>query len=125
MRVIPTRTHGMLDYLVGILLIAAPWVFGFADGGPEQWIPIILGAGAIAYSLITDYEMGIARLIPMPVHLWLDLISGIVLAASPWLFDFADEIWWPHVILGLFEIGDSLMTRTALEAEAPRTAIQR
>lgn len=36
MRVIPTRIHGVLDYLMGIVLIAAPWVLDFADGGPEQ-----------------------------------------------------------------------------------------
>jgi hypothetical protein len=125
MRVIPTRVHGMLDYLVGIVLIVAPWVLGFADGGPEQWVPVILGAGAIAYSLVTDYELGIARLIPMSVHLGLDLLSGILLAASPWLFGFADDIWWPHVLFGLIEIGAALMTRTAPEAEAPRPAFER
>lgn len=112
MRVIPTRTHGMLDYLVGAILIIAPWLLGFADGGPEQWVPVILGAGAILYSLMTNYELGVVKAIPMPVHLMLDIGSGIVLAASPWLFGFADEIWWPHVVFGLVEIGAGLMTKT-------------
>lgn len=115
----------MLDYLVGIVLIVAPWVLGFADGGPEQWVPVILGAGAIAYSLVTDYELGIARLIPMSVHLGLDLLSGILLAASPWLFGFADKIWWPHVLFGLLEIGAALMTRTTRDVDAPRPAFER
>ncbi len=33
MRFIPTRIHGMMDYLMGVLLIVAPCLFGFADGG--------------------------------------------------------------------------------------------
>jgi hypothetical protein len=115
MRVIPTRLHGMLDYGMGLLLIIAPWLLGFADGGPEQWVPVILGAGVILYSLLTDYELGVARVIPMPVHLGLDVAGGVVLAASPWLFGFADEIWWPHVVLGVLEIGAGLMTRTTPE----------
>ena len=69
---IPTRIHGYLDYLVGLVLIASPWLFGFADGGPEQWIPIILGVAALTYSLMTNYELGAVRVIPMPVHLMLD-----------------------------------------------------
>ena len=115
MRVIPTRLHGMLDYGMGLLLIIAPWLLGFADGGPEQWVPVILGAGVILYSLLTDYELGVARIIPMPVHLGLDVAGGVVLAASPWIFGFADEIWWPHVVLGVLEIGAGLMTRTTPE----------
>jgi hypothetical protein len=117
MRVIPTRIHGVIDYLMGIVLIAAPWVLGFADGGPEQWVPVLLGAGVILYSLLTDYELGVAHVIPMPIHLLIDLIGGVVLAASPWLFGFADDIWWPHVVLGVLEIGASLMTRTMPERE--------
>src|SRR5687767_4639756 len=111
MRFIPTRVHGYLDYIVGALLIAAPWLFDFARGGAETWIPVALGAGAILYSLITDYELGVSKTILMRTHLMLDLMSGILLAASPWLFGFADYIWEPHLILGLFEIGAALMTK--------------
>ena len=101
----------MLDYLVGALLIAAPWLFDFARGGAETWTPVVLGAGAILYSMFTNYELGVFRLIPMPTHLMLDLGSGIILAASPWLFGFADRVWVPHVVVGLIEIGTALMTQ--------------
>jgi hypothetical protein len=111
MRFIPTRVHGMMDYLVGVLLIAAPWLFDFDRGGAETWVPVLLGASAIVYSLFTDYELGVVRRLSMPTHLMLDLGSGILLAASPWLFGFSDYVWEPHLIVGLIEIGTSLMTR--------------
>jgi hypothetical protein len=101
----------MMDYLVGVLLIAAPWLFNFDRGGAETWIPVLLGAGAIVYSLFTDYELGAVRRLSMPTHLRLDLGSGILLAVSPWLFGFSDFVWEPHLIVGLIEIGTSLMTR--------------
>ena len=111
MRFIPTKIHGYLDYLMGLLLIAAPWLFDFADGGAETWVPVILGAGAIIYSLMTDYELGVSRTFSMRTHLMLDLVSGIFLAVSPWLFGFADDVYGPHLILGILEIGAALMTR--------------
>jgi len=111
MRLIPTKIHGVLDYLVGALLIAAPWLFNFADGGARQWLPVALGAAAIVYSLFTDYELGVIRRLSMPTHLLLDLLSGILLAASPWLFRFADEVYLPHLVLGVLEIGASLTTK--------------
>jgi hypothetical protein len=111
MQFIPTRTHGVIDYLTAVVLIVAPWLFGFADGGPAQWVPVILGVGIIFYSVLTDYELGAAKVIPMPMHLVLDIGGGIVLAASPWLFGFADLIVWPHVLVGLMEIIVSVLTR--------------
>ena len=110
MRFISTRVHGMLDYGMGVLLIAAPWVVGFAEGGVETWLPVILGAGVIAYSLFTDYELGVVRRIRMPTHLLLDGMGGALLAASPWLFGFSEIVWVPHVVFGLAEIGAALMT---------------
>lgn len=112
MRFISTQVHGMLDYLMGILLIISPWLFGFADGGAAQWVPILLGVGALLYSIITDYEMGLLKILSMKVHLGIDLMSGIFLAVSPWLFGFAEEVYLPHLILGIVEIGASLMTKT-------------
>jgi hypothetical protein len=112
MRFIPTRTHGVIDYLTGLLLIVAPFVLGFADGGAAQWVPIILGAAILVMSIMTDYELSLAKVIPMPLHLGVDAAGGLLLAASPWLFGFADQVFWPHLIIGLMEIGVSLMTHT-------------
>lgn len=115
MRVIGTKTHGYLDYIMGILLIAAPWLFGFTRGGAETWVPVILGAGTILYSLLTDYQLGVARVFSMRTHLTLDMLGGIILAASPWLFGFADYVWQPHLVLGIVEMGAAFMTRTTPE----------
>ncbi len=112
MRFIPTKIHGVLDYLIGILLIAAPWIFGFADNGPATWVPVLLGAGVILYSLFTNYELGAVRSISMPAHLWLDGLGGLFLAVSPWLLNFDEYVYLPHLLVGLFEIGTALMTHT-------------
>jgi hypothetical protein len=117
MRFIETKTHGYLDYIMGLLLIAAPWIFDFAAGGAETWVPVILGAGMIMYSLLTDYELGASHQISMRTHLMLDLIGGALLAVSPWLFGFADEVWGPHLVFGLLEIGAALMTKRVPSTE--------
>ena len=110
MRFISTKTHGALDYLMGIILILAPWILGFANGGAAQWVPIIIGGGMILYSIITDYELGMAKMIPMSAHLMIDLVAGIFLAISPWLFGFSELIFWPHLVFGILEIGAALTT---------------
>ena len=113
MRFLPTKIHGVIDYLTGLLLIAAPWLLGFADNGPATWVPVILGASALLYSLLTDYELGVFRAISMPMHLRLDALSGAFLAASPWLFGFDEYVYLPHLIIGAFEVVASLITRTS------------
>lgn len=59
MRFLPTKIHGLLDYLVGIALIAAPNIFQFSQvGGAAVAVPRVLGVGLIVYSVFTDYEWG-------------------------------------------------------------------
>jgi hypothetical protein len=111
MRFIPTRVHGMLDYLMGVLLIGAPWLLNFARGGAETYVPVVLGIGVILYSLLTRYELGAVRVLPMSAHLAMDFFGGLLLAVSPWLFGFADYIAWPHVTFGILEMGAALMTQ--------------
>ena len=110
MRFLPTKVHGVLDYTVGAFIAASPWIFRFARGGAETMVPLAAGKGAVVYSLLTDYEWGVKKVIPMRTHLMMDLASGVVLAASPWLFGFSKKVFLPHLIMGLFEIGASLIT---------------
>ena len=114
MRFIPTKFHAPLDYIVGVALIAAPWIFQFSENTAATVVPIVLGIGLIAYSLITDYELGVWKIAPMAVHNLIDIVAGALLLASPWLFGFADEsanFWLPHVVVGLAAIFLGLTTK--------------
>ena len=91
MRFIPTRFHAPLDYIVGVALIAAPWIFQFSDHTAATIVPIVLGIGLIVYSLFTNYELGVWKVAPMAVHNLIDIAAGALLVASPWLFGFADN----------------------------------
>lgn len=126
MRFIPTKVHGALDYIVGIALIAAPWLFGFAGvGGAAVIIPIVLGAGLIVYSLFTRYEWGPFGLIPMPVHLVFDVVASLFLALSPWLFGFSGQplnVWLPHVVVGAAVIVVVLFSQPQPSSAAARPA---
>lgn len=117
---LPTRIHGLIDYLYGIVLIAVPYLFGFADHGAAQWTAMGVGLATLAMALVTDNEVSLARLVPMPGHLAGDAAAGVFLAASPWLFDFAEETFALHLGFGLFAIVASLTTRARPIVSAQR-----
>jgi hypothetical protein len=120
-KLISTRIHGIIDYATATLLIISPWLFGFAGTSQAATVvPVILGFSILGYSLCTNYELGIKPLVSMHTHLRLDIIGGVLLAISPWLFRFNELVYFPHLVIGLMEIGVVLMTKTQ-----PQGGIQR
>ena len=101
MRFISTRAHGALDYVLGALLIAAPWILDFNRGGAETWVPVTLG---------------MVHQISMPTHLGLDVAAGLFLLASPWLLDFNEYVRTPHVTVGVIAVLAGLVTQTVTSA---------
>ncbi len=114
-RPISSRMHGMLDYPTGLLLIAAPVLFGFGDAGAAAVaIPVVLGIMILLQALITNYEFSLVNLLPLVMHLASDVVGGIVLATTPFLIGFAEEgtnAWLPHVVVGLGLILSGLLTQ--------------
>lgn len=112
MRFLPTKVHGVIDYAWGVLVFVTPWLLGFADGSSAQIVMGVMGVGAFLYSFATDYELGVLPIFPMKGHLAIDFVGGAFLAASPWLFGFADRVMWPHLAFGGFSVVASLITKT-------------
>ncbi len=117
MKLFSTRTHGVLDYSSVVLLLALPRALGWS-----RPVTNLLTGSALAtlvYSLLTRYELGAAKLLPMPAHLALDRTSGLALGAAAGLM--AGE---PGAVraallgLGLFEVAASLTTETVPRTEA-------
>ncbi|SNR46393.1 SPW repeat domain-containing protein [Hymenobacter mucosus] len=89
MKVISPRVHGMLDYGTIALFALAPTLFNF--DGPYATACYVLAAGYLLITLMTDFPLGIFRMIPFPMHGGLELVSGLALLAVPFLFGFHDD----------------------------------
>jgi hypothetical protein len=125
MRFLATPFHGIADYAIGMMLIPAPWVLGFADNTTAgAWISVLAGIGLIAMCAYTDYEGAIfSRVIRMPAHLAADVILGLILIATPWVFGFADLGTFAWISFVLF--GASLVLLAPISKPAPARASQR
>lgn len=108
---IPTKLHGILDYIVSSILILLPWIAGFTIYNGACWVMVILGILGIIYSLMTRYELGYVGLISMQTHLIFDTILGLFLMTSPWLLNFAQYVYSPHVIAGAVILVVVIFTR--------------
>ena len=118
MRFIGSRAHGMMDYPMGALMMSAPLLFKMDRKDIATWIPVAVGVSMTAVAAMTNFEAGVKRKIPFRTHLLIDAISGIALAASPWLFRSRNRQWIPHVIFGMSELMTSLMTKPELDSES-------
>ena len=121
LRFITTKVHGALDYIVAIALLLAPMIFGFQEvGGAAVAIPMVLGAGLFLYSLFTNYEWGVFKVLNMRYHLIVDVIASTLLLLSPFIFGFinqAPNAWVPHVAVGITVILVVLCSKTAPATE--------
>lgn len=119
MKMINTKVHGFIDYISWILLLVSPWMFEFASGKADMWIPFFAGIFILLQSLLTDYEFGLFKLISMKTHLVLDFATGIFLAASPWIFGFSDKVYVPHVFIGLLQVLVALVSEKEPYTDRP------
>lgn len=120
MKIINTKVHGFHDYFTWILLLVSPWMFRFANGKIEMWIPILLGVFTLFLSLITDYEFGLFRMLNMKTHLLIDFATGLFLGLSPWIFGFSKTVYIPHVFIGGLQVIVALVSQQVPYTDRPR-----
>jgi hypothetical protein len=105
---IDTRIHGALDYLTGGSLMAAsqlPALRGRFAGR----VVLAAGIGHLAYSLVTDYELGVLKKLPYRVHLAVDASGAVGLIAAGAPRSSAVDRFVP-IGVGLYELGALLLS---------------
>jgi hypothetical protein len=88
MRVITPTAHGMFDLYVIAMFFMAPILWGMTDE-PRM----ILWSLCLIHLIVVScskFSFGLVKLIPMPVHGFLELLVGLGLLVSPYLFGFSD-----------------------------------
>jgi hypothetical protein len=110
---IPLNLHAAIEPLVAVIVIAAPWIFGFSETDSATAICVVVGLVMLVSGAMTDWRMSLARVIPLRMHMTTDLLLAALLILSPLVFGFADEGGPTRfmVIAGVLEAMTALMTR--------------
>lgn len=114
---IPTNMHAYLDYGTALILLTGPWIFYFDDAYIPKIVSIGCGALVLLLSICTRYEGGYILLIPMRVHLIMDVLLGVFLALSPWLLGFQSQTFLFHLAVGIFSVCAGLFSKAKPPAE--------
>lgn len=129
-RPIDATLHGATDYTVGTLLMTAFPRLVRIEGTPAGRQVRLAGAIHAGYSAITNYPLGVVKVLPYKVHLAIDAIGALALAATPFVtgqFRMGRDQWVPHVALSAFELASLAMSdptgRGDYKADVP--AVQR
>jgi hypothetical protein len=120
---VPAFVHGVVEYAAGILLIAAPFLFGF-DADAATAASIVAGVLVLIVAASTAMSTGMIRSIPVQAHVVLDYILAIALIAAPFVLGFSDDgAATPFfIVLGVAHLLLTIATRFIREERPPRRA---
>lgn len=118
-RPISTKMHGVLDYLTAGTLIALPRAMGWSENVTRFLTGMAVGQAG--YAMLTRYELGLVRLLPMRAHLALDGMAAAALCAAPFVMrDEPEEVRNTLLGLGLYELAATLMTGPETSLDRPQ-----
>jgi hypothetical protein len=113
---LPAFVHGVLEYLAAALLIAAPFLFPFANDTATA-VSIVLGVILLAFTASSALPTGLIRSIPVQAHAVIDFGLAALLIASPFVFGFSgDGTATPFfIVLGVVHLLVTIATRFVRE----------
>lgn len=105
---ISTTFFGYFNYLLAVLMMTSPWLFGFEKfGGAALFFPFMFGWYHLLMAIFSISKAGMVRIFPIQMHCTLHTITGFVLMVAPWMYGFHTKVWLPHLAIGavLFILG--------------------
>lgn len=101
-RFITPTYHGVLDYIAAFVLLVAPVFLKLETVSPfAYWLSVVTGILLVLYSLFTDYESSMSKVIPFKVHLLFDLSAGLIFLVWPFLFGFTGIAMLYYLVMGI------------------------
>jgi hypothetical protein len=118
MRFITDKIHGVTDYAAAVALLFAPFLLGFtAADAAAKWLSVAGGAALLVYSALTDYSLGVRRIIPFQAHLAVDFAAGAAFLAAPFALGFGAAARAYYLVMGGAVLAVVLLTSPAVAAQ--------
>ena len=117
---IPAFVHGLVEYVAGALLVAAPFLFSFTSDAATA-VSIVAGVVVLIVASSSAMSTGLIKSIPVHAHVVLDYILAALLIASPFIFSFTDDGTATafFIVLGIVHLLMTIATRFIRDAKEP------
>jgi hypothetical protein len=89
MRFISLKVHGILDYVTVAAFLAVPSIFGLS--GTPAYVAYGLAGVHFLMTALTDFPLGLLKVLPLKFHQIVETLVGPVIIASPWVLSFSDD----------------------------------
>jgi len=109
-RVVPQDVHSVMDYLDGGGVLLGAFVSDCPRAKAASWV---IGASGVVASMVTDYRLSLAKLLPIEAHEVIDYAFGVSAISAPFLLGYrktAPLVAATHIAIGLVAILASLFT---------------
>ena len=90
MKILNPRTHGYLDYVTVMLFLVAPTVLGLT--GIPAMLAYALAVIHLVMTLVTNFPLGVVKLIPFTIHGWVERVIGPLLIVVPFVLGFSTDL---------------------------------
>ena len=99
MKIISPKPHGYLDLVtVGIFLVA-PTLIGLT--GIAAIIAYVLAGVHLVMTLVTDFPLGPAKVLPFKLHGWVERLVGPILILLPFVLGFDATAQYFYIVMGI------------------------
>lgn len=88
---IPRFVHGILEYALGVLFIAAPFLFNF-NSGAATGMSVAVGVLILILAAASEGPVSLVNQLPLILHVALLYLLAIFLIAAPFILGFSDEV---------------------------------
>ena len=121
---VPLLVHGVVDYLVGVVLVAMPFVLHFSDD-TARMAAVGLGVVVLVLAATSDLPTGLVHSVPRALHALFDYVLAVAIIAAPFVLGFSgdDNATLCFVAVGIAQLLQTIGTRFLREKQAPRPRV--
>ncbi len=83
--------HSLAEPFLALVLIGAPFALGFDSVGAPTALSIVAGVLVLVVAMSTCWRLSLVKVLPVVAHAAIDLVLGVLLLASPFLFAYRGD----------------------------------
>lgn len=108
MKFLTPRIHGYLDYLTVVIFFVAPLLLGLE--GLSAFISYALAVIHLLLTVLTDFSLGFAKMIPFKKHGWVETVVGPIVLLLPFIAGLYETARTFYIAMSAIIIIVSLLT---------------